>query len=109
MSSPSSASTEARSASTRTSSGTSEVAASVLELPVRERLEELPEEPPEELLSDEPSFALPRNCTLSATISTADLLLPPSVSHSRQSRRPSIATERALFRDWGGFSPCFAP
>jgi hypothetical protein len=39
-----------------------------------------------------PSPRPPRNWTLSATISTASRFEPSCACHSRQSRRPSIAT-----------------
>src|SRR5215213_3883143 len=53
-----------------------------------------------------PSSRLPRNCTASATISTFWRLLPSLSSHSRHSRRPSIATGRPLARNRAQFSPC---
>ena len=43
-----------------------------------------------------PSPRLPRNWTLSATISTASRFAPSCASHSRQSSRPSIADGAAL-------------
>src|SRR5271157_999666 len=49
-----------------------------------------------------PSF---RNCTESAIMSTAWRLLPSWASHSRHSRRPSIATGRPLERYRATFSP----
>src|ERR1700735_4589201 len=48
----------------------------------------------------------PRNCTVSATISTAWRLVSSAASHSRHSRRPSIATGRPLERCFAPFSPC---
>jgi len=48
-----------------------------------------------------PSPRLPRNWTLSATISTDSRLPPPSfASHSRHSSRPSIATGLPFERYW---------
>src|SRR3954451_17172747 len=52
------------------------------------------------------SSRLPRNCTDSAMISTFWRLLPFWSSHSRHSRRPSIATGRPLARKREQFSPC---
>src|SRR3954447_19995300 len=51
------------------------------------------------------SSRLPRNCTDSAMISTFWRLLPFWSSHSRHSRRPSIATGRPLERKREQFSP----
>src|ERR1035441_1444866 len=48
---------------------------------------------------------LPRNCTESAMMSTAWRLLPSWASHSRHSRRPSIATGRPFERYRATFSP----
>src|SRR3954447_9454421 len=47
----------------------------------------------------------PRNCTASATISTAWRFSPCWVWNSRHSRRPSIATGRPLDRKRAQFSP----
>ena len=49
----------------------------------------------------------PRNCTASAMMSIAWRLWPLSrSSHSRHSRRPSMATGRPLARNRAQFSPC---
>src|SRR6516164_366462 len=48
--------------------------------------------------SSPPSPRPPRNWTLSATISTDSRLPPSCACHSRQSRRPSIATGLPLDR-----------
>src|SRR3954453_8812104 len=48
----------------------------------------------------------PRNWTESAMISIDWRLLPFWSSHSRQLRRPSIATPRPFERYWAQFSPC---
>jgi hypothetical protein len=47
----------------------------------------------------------PRNCTASAMMSTDWRLLPSLSSHSRHSRRPSIATGRPFERYRAEFSP----
>src|SRR5262249_58782655 len=52
-----------------------------------------------------PSPRLPRNWTLSATISTACRFVPSWASHSRHSRRPSTATGRPFDRYWAQLSP----
>src|SRR5688572_10671295 len=55
--------------------------------------------------SPPPSPRPPRNCTESAITSTAWRLEPSWASHSRHSRRPSIATGRPLARYCAQFSP----
>src|ERR1700753_2260682 len=47
----------------------------------------------------------PRNCTFSATISTAERFCPSGVVHLRQRSRPSIATGRPFDRYLPQFSP----
>src|SRR5439155_1165818 len=61
---------------------------------------------PAELARLPAASAEPRNWTESAMMSTLWRFWPSCVSHSRHSRRPSIATGRPFWRYCAQFSPC---